>query len=124
MNTIGNNDEANAQLNQDLETLNKWASKWIVLFNPSKSKSLAVSLKKNCENIKQPLIFNGEMLENVNSHKYLGIELSTTLTWKEHITRKVEVLVCLKHLLNRKKLTIMYTSFLRPSHECGNVIFV
>ena len=31
----GNNDEGNAHLNQDLETINRWASKWIVLFNPS-----------------------------------------------------------------------------------------
>ena len=70
------------------------------------------------------------MLENVNSHKHLGIELNSTLTWKEHITticsaanKKVGVLACLKHLLDRKSLTTMYTSFIRPSLEYGNVIW-
>ena len=91
---------------------------------------MSVSLKKNVANIQLPLIFNGKTLENVTSHKHLGIELNCTLSWKEHIAsissaanKKVGILACLKHILDRKTLTTMYMSFIRPSLEYGNVIW-
>ena len=55
-------------LNNNLETIHRWAETWLVTFNPSKSESLLVSrkniklahppLKMNSENIKKFLISN------------------------------------------------------------------
>jgi len=122
--------EATAQLNEDLLQIGRWAENWIVKFNATKTKALTISLKKNLNNIQLPLSFNNNILETVNSHKHLGIEINSTLSWKEHLltigenaSKKLNVLAQLKYLLDRKTLTTMYTSFIRPAMEYGSIIF-
>ena len=44
-------------INTDLETIQRWAEKWLVKFNPSKSESLLVSQKNN-RNMHPPFIMN------------------------------------------------------------------
>ena len=121
---------ATNQLNEDLSQISKWADTWLVKFNAGKSKALTVTLKKNLANIELPLSFNNTTLETVDKHKHLGIELSTNLSWKEHITtisenagKKLNILAKLKNLIDRKTLTTMYTSFIRPGLEYGSIVF-
>ena len=52
---------------------------------PAKNKALTVTLKRNLANFELPLSFNNT-LETVAKHKHLGVELSTILSWKDHIT--------------------------------------
>jgi hypothetical protein len=126
---IDNNiNEATTQLNTDLETLKQWASTWLVSFNPKKTKSMYVTLKRNVNVI--PLTFDGQVLENVPHHKHLGLELNSTLTWKDHIdpvtanaSKKLNLLAHLKHLLDRKTLLTMYLSFIRPTLEYANIVW-
>ena len=120
--------EATDTLNSDLDTVNKWAKKWLVTFNPQKTKSLYVSLKNNLNPPR--LIFDGHYLDNIDSHKHLGLELNSKLTWKNHIDsitstadKKLNLLTHLKHTLDRQTLLIMYQSFIRPSLEYGNIIW-
>ena len=115
-------------LNSDLDTVNKWAKQWLVTFNPQKTKSLYVSLKNNLN--PPQLIFDGHYLENIDSHKHLGLELNSKLTWKNHIDsitttadKKLNLLTHLKYTLDRQTLLIMYKSFIRPSLEYGNIIW-
>ena len=123
-----NVNEATETLNSDLDTVNKWAKKWLVTFNPQKTKSIYMSLKTP---INPPnLTFDGHILENTDSHKHLGLELNSKLTWKNHIDaitaiadKKLNLLTHLKYLLDRKTLLVMYQSFIRPSLEYGNVIW-
>ena len=120
--------EATDQLNSDLEKINTWANKWLVSFNPQKTKSMVVTLKKNlvCPN----LYFNNHLLQDTTSHKHLGIEINSTLTWNQHIdtlassaNKKLNVFNQLSKLLDRKTLHIMYTSFIRPCLEYGNIVW-
>ena len=130
--TIDNNiDVATIQLNNDLGHIKTWADQWLVNFNAQKTKSLYVSLKKNVnyDNL-PPLYFDGQILENVDSHKHLGLELNSSLTWNNHIVnisttanKKLNLLAHLKHLVDRQTLLTMYTSFIRPSLEYANVIW-
>ena len=120
--------QATEVLNSDLQTVNEWAKKWLVTFNPQKTKSLYISLRKNLN--PPPLTFDGHILENIDSHKHLGIELNTKLTWNNHIDtiaasadKKINLLAHLKHLLDRKTLLTMYQSFIRPSLEYGCIIW-
>ena len=121
---------ATNQLNEDLSQISKWADTWLVKFNASKSKALTVTLKRNLANIELPLSFNNTTLETVDKHKHLGVELSTNLSWKDHVTtisenagKKLHILAKLKNLIDRKTLTTMYTSFIRPGLEYGSIVF-
>ena len=67
------NDVATAtrKLNRDLETINRWAKKWLVSFNPQKTKSLYITLKKNVN--PTPLEFDGHILQDVKNHNTLAL---------------------------------------------------
>ena len=56
-------------INTDLETIHRWAEKWLVKFNPSKSDSLLVS-RKNNRNMHPPLIMNAVCINEVQHHKH------------------------------------------------------
>ena len=121
---------ATSQLNDDLSQICKWADSWLVKVNADKSKALTVTPKRNLANIELPLSFNNTILETVDKHKHLGVELSTNLSWKDHITtisenagKKINILAKLKNLIDRKTLTTMYTSFIRPGLEYGSIVF-
>ena len=60
-------------------------------------------------------------INEVSSHKHLGIFLSNDGTWHEHINYitpkawiRLSVMLKLKFILDRKSLEIIYTSFIRP----------
>ena len=74
------------QLNDDLNQIITWAETWLVKFNANKSKTLTVTLKRNLANLELPLSFNNTTLETVVKHKHLRVELSTNLSWKDHVT--------------------------------------
>ena len=93
---------ATNQLNEDLSQISKWADTWLVKFNAGKSMALTVTLKMNLANIELPLSINNTTLETVDMHKHLGVELSTNLSWNDHITvsenagKKLNILAKLK----------------------------
>ena len=75
-------------------------------------------------------MIDGQALENIASHKHLGLVLNNKLTWRYHIdsvstgaNKKLNIIAQLKRLLDRKSLHIMYESFIRPSLEYGNTIY-
>ena len=123
-----NVNEATEELNSDLQTVSDWANQWLVTFNPQKTKSLYISLRNNPD--PPHLLFDGHVLDSIESHRHLGLELNSKLGWKDHIesittnsNKKLNLLAHLKHLLDRKTLLTMYQSFIRPSLEYGNIIF-
>ena len=68
-----------------------------------------------------PLQFCGTQIEEVLSHKYLGVTLSSNLKWKDHINmistkarKRLNLILPLKMKLDRNTLEIMYNSFVRP----------
>ena len=83
--------ESAKKMNIDLQEINKWAKKWLVNFNPTKTESLLITTKKYSSI--PPLVFDGKIVTEVNSHKHLGIIITTDLTWTAHIDA-----VCLKAL--------------------------
>ena len=72
------------QLNSDEDSIHQWAERWLVKFNPAKSESLLISRKLNRPH-HPPLIMNNVSINEVSSHKHLGIFLSNDGTWHEHI---------------------------------------
>ncbi|MCG8113035.1 MAG: reverse transcriptase domain-containing protein [Candidatus Thiodiazotropha taylori] len=125
------NDPVNAAdcLNSDLEKVSHWASTWLVTFNPSKSESLLISRKVNRPQ-HPPLFMQNVEINEVDSHKHLGLYLSQDCTWHQHIEFikekawcRINVMRKLKFKLDRKSLETIYTAFIRPLLEYGDVVW-
>ena len=126
---VDNPISAAEMINTDLETIHRWAEKWLVKFNPSKSESLLVS-RKNNRNMHPPLIMNEVHINEVQYHKHLGVILSNDGTWHEHINlitskawQKIYVMRKLKFMLDRDSLNKIYSSFVRPTLEYANIVW-
>ena len=74
-----------AVLQQDLDALAEWESKWGMEFHPQKCSVLRVSRSRSP--ISHPYKLKGHILIAEDTTKYLGIDLQTTLSWKTHIDR-------------------------------------
>ena len=71
---------ATLKLNKDLSKIKAGASKWPVSFNPSKSESLLIPWKHS--NIYHPdLCMDNNVIQEINSHKHLGLTFSNDGTW-------------------------------------------
>ena len=126
---VDNPISAAEMINTDLETIHRWAEKWLVKFNPSKSESLLVS-RKNNRNMHPPLMMNAVTINEVQHHKHLGVILSNDGTWHEHINlitskawQKIYVMRKLKFMLDRDSLNKIYISFVRPTLEYANIVW-
>ena len=104
--------ETAQQLNRDLSKISIWAKKWKVVFNAKKSKDIIFS--KNLLNNSPPLIFGETFIDRVNTHKHLGLLLTSSLDFSLQVhevclkaNRKLSVLRSVK-LLNRKTLDVLY----------------
>ena len=116
-------------LNSDLEKLSLWASIWLVTFNPSKNESLLISRKIN-KPIHPPLYMQNVQIQEVYSHKHLGLYFSNDCSWHQHIDYikqkawfRIHIMRKLKFKLDRKSLETIYLTFIRPLLEYGDVIW-
>ena len=71
------------RLQSDLITLEQWASKWNMVFNPTKCEFLRVTNKTNP--ILMQYIIQGQVIQEVTLAKYLGITINQHLTWNNHV---------------------------------------
>ena len=117
------------RLNGDLETINSWAKRWAVTINPTKTKSVTFS-RKQSNTRHPPLILDGIVVQEVKTHKHLGLLLSENLNWSNHIdmllvkaSKKLNMLKGLKYKLDRRTLEILYLAHVRPILEYCDVIF-
>lgn len=63
---------------------NCWCDKWLMTLNSTKSKVVSFSRKHATTNF--PYSINNAALPHASSYTYLGINVTSTLSWKEHIT--------------------------------------
>ena len=73
------------KMNKDLEIINKWAHKWLLSINAIKTIFILFSTKRPHQTI-PPLKLGMSTLQQVFSHKHLGLTLTPNLSWKEHIS--------------------------------------
>ena len=71
------------QLQQDLNAMQEWERKWLMEFHPAKCQLLRITKRR------KPLKFSYSIhdhpLEAVSSAKYLGVELTDSLSWNRHV---------------------------------------
>ena len=89
-------------LQQDLNKILQWSTKWKLLFNPNKC--IAITFTKSPTIPIPNFTFNNICIPRTNkSTKYLGIWFDPKLSWKEHITKIKHK--ALKRLLQISQLT-------------------
>ena len=88
----------------DITNIEEWSIANYLTLNPSKCKYMIVSRKSGAPLLPEfMLMLNGQVLDQVDMYKYLGILLSKDLSWSPHIDA-----VCTKA---RKILGLLYRRF-------------
>jgi len=113
------------KLNRDLTRLNIWSNQWLVTFNPTKTEYIVFS-KKLIKPDYPDLYLNGEKLQQVNTHKQLGVTFNSKMTFDDHIREnckkamnRITAIKRLQAKLPRKTKLTIYISFIRPVLEFG-----
>ena len=75
------------ELQRDINLFYNWPSENHLVFNTSKCKQIVISRKRNQYNFRTILLGN-EALEIVQRYKYLGVMITSNLSWSEHIHTK------------------------------------
>ena len=91
---VENVNETTANLNKDLENINKWAKQWKMSFNPDTTKMVqeVLFLRKKSKVIHPCLIFNGKDVSHSESHKHLGLVLDPKLNFDMHLKGKFPII--------------------------------
>ena len=79
------------RLQQDLNTLEQWASDWKMSFNLQKCEFLRITNKR------QPILsqytLQNQSIKEVTCAKYLGVTIDKNLSWSEHIKQITKRLI-------------------------------
>ena len=90
---------------------------------------MLISRKLN-KPVHQPIFMQEVQIAEVSSHKHLGLVLSNDCTWHQHIdyiTKKawnrINIMRKLKFKLDRSSLEIIFTTFIKPLLEYGDIVW-
>ena len=109
-------------LQSDLDLLVDWSRTWQMSFNPVKCYTLRVSrLHSQIVNNYQ---ISGTVLKSVSEHPYLGVHLSSNLSWNTHIAEITKKATNQLNFIRRnlskcstKVKSVAYTTLVRPHLE-------
>ena len=72
-------------INSDLQSISEWGTRNLVKFNTSKTQLLIISLSDTPSNY--PIIFEDSEIPSLNSVNILGLQISSSLSWRDHIVK-------------------------------------
>ena len=70
-------------LQDDLDRLQDWEQDWLIEFNPAKCK--AITITKKTRPVKTEYKLHDQILAAVESANYLGVNISSNLSWNTHV---------------------------------------
>ena len=125
--TVSNIDDFLA-VQESINSVEQWSCSNYLSLNALKCKCMLISHKRHPV---QPLLLNGEVLERVDTYKYLGILLTHDLSWSPHISavcakaRRILGLIYRRFYGNTDQDTIkqLYISLVRPHLEYGSQVW-
>lgn len=122
------NIEDQIKLNNALAQIGQWCKDWQMSINSEKTVSMTVTKKKR--KLVYPYSINNAIIPSVSEHRYLGLIISSDLTWTAHIqqvTRKaMQKLFFLKRILRHSTFEtkhLAYVTLIRPILEYANVVW-
>ena len=114
-------------INYYLQLLTNWAKQCMVTFNPLKTEAVLFTLKKL--DFLPQLVFDNIPISFIDSHKHLGVTLSSNGQWHSHVENIVNsaskilaLMRKLKYSFSRNALNQMYMSYLLPVVEYASVV--
>ena len=118
---IGDNiRKVDENLSKNLEKAEKWGKTWLVEFNESKTESMTFGMKKT----PNPFYFCGSRINEVQSHKHLGLILTSTLQWNEQVNemyekaeKRLRYLIVARYHVTQAVLQNIYLTLIRPVME-------
>ena len=114
-------------INSDLQSISEWGTHNLVIFNTSKTQLLTISL--SCTPSNYSIIFDDSEIPPFNSVNILGLQISSSLSWWDHIvqiaksaSKKLGVLFRCKQYFDSAQLFKLYTGFIHPCLEyCSHI---
>ena len=126
--TVNTDSDANI-LQRDLDALHKWETDWGMSFNPSKCNILHVSRKKHPPH-HHPYSLKGTVLEEVTDATYLGVQISSDLSWHKQCNKAAakgnRTLGFIKRNIKaslRKTREYAYQTLVRPTVEYASSVW-
>lgn len=114
-------------LQADLNNICNWCQQWRMELNISKRKFMRISRSNRCLPVYH---LNNISLEATNSYKYLGVHITSNLTWNKHIkcitNQGNRFLGCLRRNFSRAPsplLLLLYKTLLSPMLEYASAIW-
>ena len=83
-----NNQQDSVALQEDLNSLQRWESDWLMHFHPQKCQTMHITNKRNI--IQSTYTIHNHKLQTTNTAKYLGIHTHSTLNWNTHINKTTQ----------------------------------
>ena len=115
-------------LQQDLNNIETWVSSWCVTFNASKTEEMIISRKRDQNH--PPLYFMKNKLEPTGSITLLGVTISNTLSWAQHISgiakktaKRLYILGRARNLLPQQARIVIYKAYIRPLMEYASPVW-
>ena len=115
-------------INQDLKSVSSWAKQWLVDFNPNKTEAVIFLNKKDFDVPR--LLFGNTLIKVVHHHKHLGLNLSSTGQWSNHINDILESASKILQIMRRLQFTLttaalnqIYLSYVRPILEYSSIVW-
>ena len=109
-----------AILNTLLNTIANWTDAWLVSFHAGKTFSMIIS-RKTEPAMHPPLNMTNTVISETQTHRHLGITLSSKCTWFDHVDNicaqawtRLNLMRALKFRVSWKLLEKIYISFIRP----------
>ncbi|KAI3357071.1 hypothetical protein L3Q82_015458 [Scortum barcoo] len=116
---ISDNDETHYR--EEIQHLTQWCSNNNLVLNTSKTKEVIVDYRRSRRTEHAPLLIHGEAVERVNNIKFLGIHITSDLTWSmntAHLVKKAQQRLFFLRKLKRAGLSPqLLTNFYRATIE-------
>ena len=120
--------EDQVQLQKDLDVLKDWSYSWQISFKPSKCHTMQVTRSRQPRAYIYSML--GVHLSSVKQTLYLGVHLSSNMTWNHHINHVVndasKILGFIRRNLARcdaKVKTAAYKALVRPKLEYAATVW-
>ena len=117
--TARTENELQDKINEDLDSLSQWLNNNLLTLNYEKTKFMIFANKKQSTNV--DITIQNKKVSQETSFKYLGVTLSSDLTWHNHIdnmiakiNQRLGVLRRVKEFLDLETRCVLYTSLVLP----------
>jgi len=83
----GNPSDVSSPIQDSLSQISDWCNEWLLRINPVKCESMRITRSKTPSLCSYNI--NSTSLNQVHTHKHLGVILSSDLSWKMHVVLTV-----------------------------------